>query len=274
MRNFIFTLLLGCVTLVTTDTSESPPVEEIEDENLWRIIGGEGVSEGDYPYQILLQNRGRFTCGGCFIIVHGTHFVLTAAHCVWDLDNPSRYTVIAGEVDRTNTSGNEQTRIVTKVIRHSRYSSRSLANDIALLAIDEPFTINDYVSPIQLPKQGQKTRGEVIVSGWGRTSILRRSASPILKQVHLTVLDDMPCRLLYAYPSIKWIYGSMLCAGRVYGGSGACNGDSGGPLTAVDGGYLAALVSWGTICAFPLQPGVYTEVSYFIDWIELQASGV
>ncbi|KAK7066867.1 Trypsin-2, partial [Halocaridina rubra] len=50
------------------------------------------------------------------------------------------------------------------------------------------------------------------------------------------------------------------------GYQGACKGDSGGPLTC--GSVLAGIVSWAFGCARPGLPGVYTEVAYFLDWIQ------
>ncbi len=45
-------------------------------------------------------------------------------------------------------------------------------------------------------------------------------------------------------------------------------GDSGGPaMETVDGRvYLIGLVSYGSTCADEF-PGVYTQVSYFLNWI-------
>jgi len=59
---------------------------------------------------------------------------------------------------------------------------------------------------------------------------------------------------------------TMVCYGEA--GRDSCQGDSGGPIVGGVNNTLVGIVSWGYGCARAGYPGVYTEVSKYIDWIE------
>ena len=83
-------------------------------------------------------------------------------------------------------------------------------------------------------------------------------------KVDVPVVEDGRCKIEYPFSIAE----SMLCAGQH--GKDSCQGDSGGPMICYnsDGsGYLGGIVSWGIGCGGYYHPGVYTEVSYFTEWI-------
>jgi len=70
------------------------------------------------------------------------------------------------------------------------------------------------------------------------------------------------------YP-LKVVSDRMICAGYENGQIDSCKGDSGGPFVCKDtyNYVLAGAVSWGVGCARPGQPGLYTNISYFLTWL-------
>lgn len=64
----------------------------------------------------------------------------------------------------------------------------------------------------------------------------------------------------------------MICAGLIQGGKDSCQGDSGGPLVNKQNSVWiqSGIVSFGTGCAAPNFPGVYSRVSEYQNWIKEQ----
>ncbi|XP_011375288.1 mast cell tryptase-like [Pteropus vampyrus] len=93
-----------------------------------------------------------------------------------------------------------------------------------------------------------------------------------LKEGELPIVENSICDLkyhsrLYTEDNVRIVQDNMMCAGneeRDY-----CQGDSGGPLICkVNGTWLqVGVVSRGDGCARPNRPGIYTRVTYYLDWI-------
>lgn len=78
-------------------------------------------------------------------------WVMTAAHCVLD-DNPSKYTVILGDVDQYTDEGLEQEFQVKRIIKHALFSHPvPYENDIALFQLKKPAQRSDAVNTACLP---------------------------------------------------------------------------------------------------------------------------
>ncbi|XP_053976587.1 trypsin-2-like [Hylaeus volcanicus] len=235
----------------------------MEQELDGRIVGGEATTIDQAPYQVSLQTSNRHFCGGSII---AKNWVLTAGHCVHY--SPNSLTIRTGS---TNVNAGTVHR-VQQVIRHKSYSNENgtPVNDIALLRVVDSdafkFDKNQKAVPLFQGSSASLVGKSGLVTGWGVTN----SGTPRnLQKVSVPLISRESC--VAAYKHDGGVPVGEICAGFTKGGKDSCQGDSGGPL--VVNGKLVGIVSWGQGCGEPNYPGVYTDVSYYRQWIK-QNSGV
>ncbi|XP_068943149.1 trypsin-like [Petaurus breviceps papuanus] len=241
MKALIFLALLGASVAFPTGDDDD------------KIVGGYTCTAYSLPYQVSL-NSGSHFCGGSLI---NSQWVVSAAHCY-----KSRIQVRLGEHNINAVEGKEQFIDSSKVIRHPKYSSGTMDNDIMLIKLKTPATINSQVATISLPKSCAATGASCLISGWGNTASSGANYPELLQCLNAPVLSDSSCR--NAYPG--QITSNMICVGYLEGGKDSCQGDSGGPV--VCNKVLQGIVSWGYGCAQKGKPGVYTKVCNYVDWIK------
>ncbi|XP_019660331.1 anionic trypsin [Ailuropoda melanoleuca] len=218
-----------------------------------KIVGGYTCEENSVPYQVSL-NVGYHFCGGSLI---SDQWVVSAAHCYM-----YRIQVRLGVYNIDVMEGNEQFINSAKVIRHPRYSSWTLNNDIMLIKLSSPAVLNKRVATVSLPSACAAAGTQCLISGWGNTLSSGSNYPELLQCLDAPLLSQAQCEA--SYPG--QITDSMVCAGFLEGGKDSCQGDSGGPV--VCNGELQGIVSWGYGCAEKDSPGVYTKVCNFVDWIK------
>nr|CAD7447130.1 unnamed protein product [Timema bartmani] len=288
------------VKVVTADkkddhvTAVTPGKKDPGDDQ--RIVGGKQADILDFPYLVSLQLKDEgHICGASLI---NKLWVLTASHCVVDLNtltskNPKFYVIVAGSNDVRTSEKSKKNDVLKKQIRqpvafypHRKFHSTIMVNDIALIMVNQPFDLKDNVNLVKLPKMKNPApdlKGSCTVVGWGDTfarsltsramshnkeaaSITRRAQPRHLdhfQKVKLPLLSTKKCQKAHGKKSI--ITGKTLCT---YSSKGkdACTGDSGGPL--VCHGVQEGVVSWGMGCARQYEPGVFTRVDNYLNWIE------
>uniref|UniRef100_A0A8C9A6N5 Transmembrane protease serine 3 n=1 Tax=Prolemur simus TaxID=1328070 RepID=A0A8C9A6N5_PROSS len=232
-----------------------------------RIVGGNTSTLAQWPWQVSLQFQGYHLCGGSIIT---PLWIVTAAHCVYDLYLPKSWTVQAGLVSLLDSPA--PSHLVEKIIYHSKYKPKRLGNDIALMKLAGPLVFSEMIQPVCLPNSEESfPDGKVCwTSGWGATEDGAGDASPVLNHAAVPLISNKICNHREVYGGI--ISPSMLCAGYLKGGVDSCQGDSGGPLVCQERRVwkLVGATSFGIGCAEVNKPGVYTRITSFLDWIHEQ----
>ncbi|CAG7834307.1 unnamed protein product [Allacma fusca] len=206
---------------------------------------------------ISANNSIQHTCGGTII---NANFVLTAAHCL----TGTSYWIVAGD---TEIVGAVQPRQALFIILHQKYNKDTYENDIGLIQVDPPFKMNQHVQPAILAPADYVIHENATAIGWEKLNPDGTAHDP-LKHATMDIVSEESCRQAYGK---DLIFVSVMCAGHPKGGSGVyCEGNAGNPL--VQNGQVVGITSRAHSCTRPQYPGVYTEMSFFSNWVKLAIS--
>ncbi len=251
-----------------------------------RIVGGELASAYAWPWQVYISLNGQFICGGTLI---DKQHVATGAHCIiGQSDKASDFLVRVGAHNMVRQGYYAGTIYrVSAIFVHPNYVSAEYGDDIAIMRLAYSVDISDTVNVICLPPSTNfyvPIYAPVVITGFGLTTE-GGSLPYTLQQAIIQIIPG--CADAYSsYDDTK-----QICAGLPGGGRDTCQGmkridykrkehnlfffeigDSGGPLIyqphKSDQWFLIGTTSYGNGCARINYPGVYTRVSYFLNWIQ------
>lgn len=196
--------------------------------------------------------------------------MLTAGHCILPLKDMQ---VVLGDLSLDGVGPTAQTIKVEEVIIHENYRETPAAvhNDIALLRLKGTNGVcaneTQFVKTACLPDTKLPDGKECTISGWGATEESQYGSNHLL-EANVLLISQQKCSEPTVYGKV--LDSGMFCAGYLQGGVDSCQGDSGGPLTCKqnDTNVIYGVVSWGDQCGKKNKPGVYTQVTHFLDWIK------
>jgi secreted trypsin-like serine protease len=239
------------------------------------IVGGRAATIEEFPslaYIEAQQGKGGFACTGTVV---SPRVILTAAHCVEDIErgtfaSPGQYALATG----TTSPGKALRENVFKVVEthvFPGFDPGRLRGDAAILILDRPTA----APPIALAgpaDAGLYAGGAALqLAGWGLTNARSSQAPESLRATAMVVQTPSFCK-----QKTKRFYPEFLSSGQFCAldapakRSGGCFGDSGGPGIGqrADGTPVElGIISTGGPFCNPDFPNVLTRVDTVSPWV-------
>jgi hypothetical protein len=229
------------------------------------IIGGSPAESGTYPWlAYIIDQRGR--CSGTVV---APTLILTAGHCAEDIETgvvnaPSGYTVVTGNVNWT--SPERQVSAVSRVIPYPGFVPSAYYGDAALLELSTPTRAPAIGLAADLG--GMPDGTAALIAGWGLTYYEQAWFTAQLQWAGTVVKGPAWCE----QHAVLFSSAGKLCSINPPSyRTGACFGDSGGPLLAQwpSGGVLVQIGITSTVygACSTTHPTVFTRADLVASWV-------
>jgi secreted trypsin-like serine protease len=237
------------------------------------IVGGHFAGNGQFPWLARVVAHVGRVVDGCSGTVVATDLVLTAGHCVEDIQTGIPLPASEFEVQTAHLSGHVASRPsrVTRVLVYPGFDRQSGVGDAALLEL----STRASAPSIQLASEaGNWPAGtHALMAGWGHAGAATPpTLAPLLRWASTVLQSPQSC----AARLRGFSAGGELCAINAPSDDTAgCAGDSGGPLLVKRGGETMQIgVLNGsvrrdsrTVTCVTTEPTVYASSSLISGWV-------
>ncbi len=276
-------LALGLLTsLVAVGTagakSAKPAASTSNPEATASVIGGHNTQVADFPALAYIEGAQATDGYACTGTVVAPRVVLTAGHCVEDLESssivePNEIKVATG-ISNLKHIPEAKVSDVSKVLVYPHFDPALLHGDAGLLILSSPVAAQPIALATKADSSLYAAGKRLKVAGWGIDRIDGEGRAHIPNQLKSAVVPiDAAERCRDGVGRFYSFYdaGRQLCTLDSPGFKVTpCNGDSGGPAIATrsDGSAVeVGIVSMGDFTCSPDSPAVYTRVDQISTWV-------
>jgi hypothetical protein len=237
------------------------------------IIGGVPAENGTFPWLAYVVDEKDEGFGLCTGTVISSNVILTAAHCAENVETgvinePAGYAIVTGNVEWTAPS--RQVSGVSKVIIYPGYLRGYAVGDAALLILKTPTTA-PAIGLAAWPSDSTDLEAgkPAILAGWGKTSSGEEDLTERLQWAETVIQRPAYCEA----NAPTFFPGDELCEVNPPDyETGACEGDSGGPLISLNpsgsGVIEIGLTSHGYGECSTSKPTVSTRTDLIASWAD------
>lgn len=265
----LLTLATVALALALPATASADPVAHAS------IVNGRGATVEEFPslaYIEAHQGKTGFSCTGTVV---APRVILTAAHCIEDLERggftPANQYAVATGTTTPSKALRENVFRVTETHVYPGFDPGGLHGDAGVLILDRPTA----APPIAMAGSGDAALYEggapVQLAGWGVTRANAQDAPESLRATSMVVQKPALCKQKTRNDRPNYSPALQMCTlDTPTKKSGGCFGDSGGPAIGVraDGVpvELGVISTGGAFCSTKL-PNVLTRVDVISGWV-------